>query len=101
MLIRSVLPVLIVALLFFVTILQLVDLFENITRYIDLAVPAADIVRVQVLFLPRSLHFSIPMALLFAVSFALGTLYSNNELIAVFGSGISLQRFVVPVLILG
>jgi lipopolysaccharide export system permease protein len=101
MLIRAVLPVLVVALLFFLTILQLVDLFENITRYIELEVSATEIARVQILFLPRSLHFALPMALLFAVSFSLGTLYSNNELIAVFGAGISLQRFVIPVLVLG
>jgi lipopolysaccharide export system permease protein len=101
MVIRMLVPVLLVALLFFVTILQLVDLFENLTRYIDLQVPLSEVLRVQILFLPRSVHFALPMALLFSVAFTLGTLYSNNELIAVFGSGISLTSFVAPVVLLG
>ncbi|TVQ25866.1 MAG: YjgP/YjgQ family permease [Spirochaetaceae bacterium] len=96
MLIRGFFPVFVIATVFFVTILQLVDLFENITRYIDLEVSFAQIAVVQLLYLPRSVHFALPMSLLFAVSFTLGTLYSNNELIAVFGSGVSLRAFVAP-----
>lgn len=101
MILRMLVPVLMIALFFFVTILQLVDLFENLTRYIDLEVPISEVVRVQLLFLPRSIHFALPMALLFAVAFTLGSLYSNNELIAVFGSGISLTSFVAPIVLLG
>lgn len=101
MVIRSLLPVFVIALLFFVTILQLVDLFENITRYIDLEVSLSEVARVQLLYLPRTLHFSLPMGLLFSVSFTLGTFYSNNELIAVFGSGISLTSFILPVIAFG
>lgn len=101
MLLRGFLPVLLVALTFFVTILQLVDLFENITGYIDREVPFHEVFRVQLLYLPRSLHFALPMGLLFAASFALGTLYSRNELIAVFGSGVSLRAFVLPLVLVG
>ena len=40
------------------------------------------------------------MALLFrCFLYTLGNFYSNNELIAVFGSGVPLFRFVVPLLI--
>jgi lipopolysaccharide export system permease protein len=35
------------------------------------------------------------------VAFTLGTYYANNELIAVFGSGVSLFRFVTPLLLFG
>ena len=101
MLVRAFGPVLLVAVAFFVTILQLVDLFENITSYIDQEIPFAEVFRVQLLYVPRSLHFALPMGLLFAVSFALGTLYSRNELIAVFGSGVSLRSFVLPLVTLG
>jgi hypothetical protein len=38
--------------------------------------------------------FAIPISLLFSTSFTLGTFYSNNELIIVFGSGIPLFRFI-------
>jgi len=101
MLLRSFLPVLLIATAFFVTILQLVDIFQNITRYIDLEIPFSAVLRVQLLYLPKSLHFSLPMSLLFAVAFTLGSLYANNELIAVLGSGVSLRAFVMPLVFAG
>jgi len=101
MLVRSFLPVLLIAIAFFVTILELVDIFQNITRYIDLEIPITEVLRVQLLYLPKSLHFSLPMGLLFSVAFTLGTLYSNNELIAVLGSGVSLRSFVLPLIVGG
>jgi lipopolysaccharide export system permease protein len=101
MLLRSYFPVFLIALTFFVSILQLVDIFENIARYIDLEVRFTDVLHVQYLYLPETLHFALPMSLLFAVSFTLGTLYSNNELIAILGSGVSLRTFILPLVILG
>lgn len=101
MLLRSFVPVFLIALTFFVTILQLVDIFQNITRYIDLEVPFSEVLRVQLLYLPKSLHFSLPMSLLFAVAFTLGTFFANNELIAVLGSGVSLRSFVMPIIVGG
>jgi lipopolysaccharide export system permease protein len=101
MLLRAFIPVLLIALAFFVSILQLIDLFENITGYIDREVAFNDVFSVQWLYVPKSLHFALPMSLLFAGAFTLGTLYSRNELIAVFGSGISLRRFVFPVVAIG
>lgn len=101
MLIKSFLPVFLAALLFFVLILQLVDLFANLVRYLSLEVPLAAIARVQLLYLPKSLSYALPVALLFAVAFTLGQLYSNNELISVFAAGMSLYRFVLPLLLLG
>ena len=101
MLLRSFVPVLLIALAFFVTILQLVDLFAEITTYIDREIPFREVFRVQALYVPSSLHFALPMGLLFAVAFTLGTLYSNNELIAVFGSGVSLRSFVMPLVGIG
>jgi lipopolysaccharide export system permease protein len=50
MLLRGFLPVFLIALTFFVTILELVDIFQNITRYIDLEVPFSEVLRVQPLF---------------------------------------------------
>jgi lipopolysaccharide export system permease protein len=101
MLLRSFLPVLLIAVAFFITILQLVDLFEDITTYIDREIPFAQVFRVQVLYLPKSLHFALPLSLLFAVSFTLGSLYSHNELISVFGAGVSLSSFVMPLVAAG
>jgi lipopolysaccharide export system permease protein len=45
--------------------------------------------------------YALPVALLFATGFTLGTLYSNNELIAVFGAGVPIWRFTAPLVVLG
>ncbi len=101
LLLRGFVPVLFLGLAMFVMIIQLVDLFGNLVRYLNLGVPIADIFRVQLLFMPRAIAYALPIALLFAVGFTLGTLYANNELIAVFGSGYPLYRFVAPLWIVG
>ena len=101
MILRGFFPVFLSALLFFVLIIQLVDLFANLVRYLSLEVPLASIARVQWLYMPKSISFALPVALLFAVAFTLGQLYANNELISVFAAGVSLYRFVLPLLLLG
>jgi lipopolysaccharide export system permease protein len=101
MVIRSVIPVMLVSLTFFVLLLQMVDLFANLWRYLNQEVPLLSILRIQLLYLPKCASYSIPIALLFSISYTLGDSYSKNELIAVFGSGISLYRFIVPILIIG
>ncbi len=101
MLLRRFFPVFLIAIAFFVSILQLIDLFENITSFIDREVSFLQVFRVHALYLPKSLHFALPMSLLFAGAFTLGTMYSKNELIAVFGSGVSLRSFVTPVIAVG
>jgi len=101
MLMRQIIPVFLVALLFFVMILQLLDLFSNLWRYLQNDVPLWEIAKLAILYFPKCVSLSLPVGLLFAISFTLGNLYANNELISVFGSGISLYYFTYPLLILG
>lgn len=101
LLLKSFLPVFFLALAFFVLIIQLMDLFANLVRYLNLEVPVSEIVRVQILFLPRAISFALPVAVLFAAAFALGSLYSNNELIAVFSSGVPYWRFSASLIVVG
>ncbi|MFP4153790.1 MAG: LptF/LptG family permease [Alkalispirochaeta sp.] len=101
LLLKTFFPVFGLALSFFVLIIELMDLFSNLVRYLNLGVPAAAIVQVQLLFAPRATAFALPVAVLFAAAYALGTLYSNNELIAVFGAGISVRRFTAPLVAVG
>jgi lipopolysaccharide export system permease protein len=98
---KAFIPILILALVFFVLILELVDLFSNLWRYLNHDVSILQILQVALYYVPKCISFSIPISLLFAISFTLGNYYSNNELIAVFGSGISLYSFVVPMLLCG
>lgn len=101
MVLRAFLPVFAMAMLFFVLIIQLIDLFASIVRFLNNEVALIDIARVQLLYMPQALQWALPIALLFAVAYTLGTLYANNELISVFGAGLPLARFVRPLIIVG
>ncbi len=101
LLFRNFLPTFFAALTLFVLVIELVDLFSNLVRYLNLEVPVASIIHVQLLYLPRALGYAVPIALLFATGFTLGTLYSNNELIAVFGAGVPIWRFTAPLIVAG
>ena len=86
---------------FFVILINVSDLFLNIVRYIEQRVGALQLLELQLLYLPQCIVYALPIALLFSVSYSMGTLYSNNELIAIFASGISLKRFIIPLIIVG
>jgi len=101
MLVISFLQTLIISIVFFVFLIELVDLFANLWRYLNNEVSVFLILKVAYLYLPKCIIFSISPALLFSVSYTLGTYYSNNELIAIFGSGISLFKFTFPLIFLG
>ncbi len=90
-----------VGLCFFVLLLQVIELFANIGRYLALEVPIEAVLRVQLLYLPKSVSLAVPISVLFAVSYTLGMMYSRNELISVFAGGMSLRRFGASVLVLG
>ena len=101
MLLASFTPVLAVAVLFFVLLLQLIDVFGSIWRYLAHEVPLAEIARIAMLYAPKCVAYSLPIAFLFAVAFTLGQLYARGELAAILGSGVSLYRLVAPFLALG
>ena len=95
------LPIFIGSIIFFVLLLNLSDLFFNIVRYLEQEVSFSQLLKLQYLFLPQCIVYALPISLLFSVSYSMGSLYANNELIAVFASGISLRRFIVPLVIAG
>ncbi|HOX92785.1 MAG TPA: LptF/LptG family permease, partial [Spirochaetales bacterium] len=95
-LLRAFLPALGAAVLFFVLILELADLFMNLVQYMQNQVPLASIVRAMVLYAPRCVAWSIPVATLFSISYTLGTMHANNELMAVYASGVSMFAFALP-----
>ena len=101
MLLVQFLKVFSVALLLFVFIIVFVDIFSHLYSYIVSDIPIGKIFYITVLYIPKCIHYSVPIAVLFAVSYTLGTFYANNELVAVFSSGIPLSRFVLPLLIFG
>ncbi|TVR59128.1 MAG: YjgP/YjgQ family permease [Spirochaetaceae bacterium] len=98
---RSFFPVLFGGTALFALMIHLLELFTNLVRYLNLEVPFRQIALVHWFYLPKSIMYAVPIAVLFAVSFTMGTLYANNELIAVFSAGVPLRRFVRPFLVFG
>ncbi len=87
------------SMLFFVLVLCLTDLLLNIWGYISRNAPAKVILKISLYYVPKAVWYSVPVAVLFAVSYTLSSLYSRNELLAIFASGISLLRFSFPLFI--
>ncbi|WP_296328280.1 LptF/LptG family permease [uncultured Treponema sp.] len=96
---RKVIPLFLGALVFFGLVLVMVDLMMNLWNFISNGVPGLKVLRIMALYIPKCLWYATPIAILFAVSYTLSDLYANNELIAIFASGISLTRFTFPLLV--
>ncbi len=101
MTVKSFLPVFFISILFFVLILELVDMFSNLWRYYNNDVTVLQMLKISLLYLPKCIFYSVPIALLFSIAFALGTMYANNELIAVLGAGISFYQLILPLILIG
>ena len=96
MLLSTFILVFLISVLFFVLVIQLLDLFTNLWRYLAHDTSLGEILRIAYYYLPKCLSYAIPPGLLFSAAFTLGVLYKNNELIAILGSGVSLYRLVLP-----
>lgn len=96
---RRFIPIFLGSLGFFALVLVLVDLLTNLTSYMQNEATAKQVVTVMLLYVPKTCWYAMPLGVLFAVAYTLSDLYANNELTAVFSSGISLIHFVYPLLI--
>ncbi|MCL2294763.1 MAG: LptF/LptG family permease [Spirochaetes bacterium] len=101
MVLKSFLSSFIISLLLFMMIVQLLDIFSNLWRYINNDVTFLSILQVALYYTPKCIFYAIPVATLFAVSFTLGSMFARNELIAVFGSGISIYKLTFPLILCG
>lgn len=96
---RKFIPLFLGSVLFFAFVLVLVDLFMNLWNFISNQVPALTVFKIMALYFPKTIWYAMPIAILFAVAYTLSDFYANNELIAVFASGIPLIKFTKPLLI--
>jgi len=94
-------PLFIIGLLLFVMLLQLIDLFANLWRYLSYEASAADIALVAFKYLPKCVSYALPISLLFAAAYTFGDLYARNELIIAFSTGIPLKRLGASLFALG
>ncbi|MFH1007997.1 MAG: LPS export ABC transporter permease LptG [Candidatus Latescibacterota bacterium] len=88
--------ILLLGLLAFVMIFLVVDLVENLDRFIDWKIPAWRVVCYYLYYIPYILLLMLPVAMLLATLFSVGDLAKYNELVAMKASGLSLYRILWP-----
>mgnify|MGYP003595390245 FL=1 len=85
----------------FILIFVLVDLFENLDKFIDNKVQSDIIIKYYLNYLPEILKLITPVGMLLASLFTISRFVSYSELIAMKSSGISIYRYILPILIFG
>lgn len=89
------------ALLCFILIFILVDLFENLDRFIDNKLSFGMVLNYYLYFIPEIIKLITPISVLLSTLFTVGSMINHNEIIAVKNTGISLTRFMIPFLLVG
>ena len=92
---------LIFALIAFCLIFIIVDLIENLDKFIDKNVPYMVVIKYYLYYLPYIMILSLPIAVLLASLFSVGQMTRNNEIIAMKVAGLSLLRILLPLIIFG
>jgi len=85
----------------FLLIFILVDLFENLDKFIDKNLSNLLIFQYYIYFIPEILKLITPVGMLLATLFTLSRLITYNELTAINSSAISIYRFSFPLMIFG
>ena len=99
-LLKKIIPLFLGAMFFFALVLNLVDLFMNIATYLQNNCTGKDMLMVMAYYVPKTLWYAVPVAMLFSTSYALSEMYAANEIQALLASGVSLFRFTLPLLII-
>ena len=76
-----------------------IDLTDNLEKYLNKKVPRADIALSYFYWLPDSMFMILPAAVLFATVFSVGSFTRHSEITAAKASGISFYRMIVPILL--
>lgn len=87
------------ALVAFVVIFVVVDMMENLDDFLDKNATVAIIAKYYFYFMPEIIKLMVPVAMLMSALFTTGRLSTFNELTALKTTGMSLYRFMIPLLI--
>lgn len=78
----------------------LVELFANFSTYTESFMTFMRAAYLLVLKIPYSISLTIGPSFLFATTFFISSIYSNNEMIAILSAGIPYYRVVIPICLL-
>jgi lipopolysaccharide export system permease protein len=82
----------------FMAIFVIIDLMENLDDFLDNNVTNDIILQYYIAFLPEIIKLMTPVAVLLASLFTTGKLASNNELTAMKAGGMSIYRYMLPIM---
>ncbi|HEY5021184.1 MAG TPA: LptF/LptG family permease [Gemmatimonadaceae bacterium] len=81
----------------FPILVNIIDLTDNLDRYLGQNLSAGRIALSYLYWLPDSMFMVLPAAVLFATVFSIGSLTRHSEITAAKASGISFYRFIAPI----
>jgi lipopolysaccharide export system permease protein len=82
----------------FMMIFVIIDLMENLDDFLDNNVANGIIIQYYIAFLPEIVKLMTPVAVLLASLFTTGKLAANNELTAMKAGGMSIYRYMFPLI---
>jgi lipopolysaccharide export system permease protein len=82
----------------FPILLIIIDLTDNLGKYINRRIPARDLAMSYVYWMPDNMFMVLPAAVLFATVFSIGALTRHSEVTAAKASGVSFYRLILPIL---
>lgn len=80
-------------------LLVIIDLTDQLQKYLSRNIPPADIALSYVYWMPYSMFMALPAAVLFATVFSIGTFTRYSEITAAKASGISFYRLAAPIIL--
>jgi lipopolysaccharide export system permease protein len=89
-----------VTMLGFPVLVFVIDLVDNLRKYTEKRVALQSIALSYVYWIPDTVFMVLPVAVLFATVFSIGTFTRYSEITAAKASGISFYRFIAPILVL-
>ena len=98
---REFLTTFVIVSIFFTLISLIVDVFENLNRFIDNNVSANILIDYYKALLPSMISVTIPVSCLVSSVFTYGMMIQRKEWLVFKSSGLSLYRLSTPVLLLG
>jgi lipopolysaccharide export system permease protein len=81
----------------FPVLIIIIDLTDNLDKYLNRQLPRAQIALSYLYFIPDSMFLVMPAAVLFATVFSIGALTRHSEITAAKASGISFYRLTLPI----
>ncbi|APF18073.1 permease YjgP/YjgQ family protein [Caldithrix abyssi DSM 13497] len=83
-----------------IIIFVIVDLIENISKFLDRGASFSQIFFYYIYYIPYIISLTLPVAVLLSTLFTISSMAMNNEIVAQLSSGISLYRILRPLIVL-